>query len=107
MINNLTDGMAKQIIPSSELSDPLSCPRCKGTTLEIYGTWRREFRDVLNSGIVVDTELGDEMMQDVEQVVCGRCGVVFVISDDESYQREMELVGLRLQVGSADKKKVV
>jgi uncharacterized protein YbaR (Trm112 family) len=87
------------IVPASQvLSDPLRCPGCKGQTFTINGFYRRSFRQVVKDGAKELEELGEDTFLDIEVLICPKCQVKYLISDDMTYRLYHENHNLRAEV---------
>lgn len=91
--------LQERIVTASQvLSDPLRCPGCKGETFTINGFYRRAFRQIVKDGSKEFEELGEDTFLDIEVLICPRCQVKYLISDDMTYRLYQENHDLRAEV---------
>jgi hypothetical protein len=88
--------------------DPVCCPICKGQDLRLIGCVYRAFEYEVQKGLIVSSKLDmSEMTEQVHQVLCYTCEILFLLEDKELAQlREANFI-LAEQLSPTPKSRLV
>lgn len=85
---------AKEINP-----DKVCCPRCKGSTLVLYGKYLMACREVQENGIVTDRWTNqDDAAIDLQRIDCLVCSITFVIQEPVVHSLEKQVLELQREL---------
>ena len=84
---NETKVVRSEVVPADKIpTDPVCCPKCKGTTYSSEGYYRKAFtREVVNGNEVKET-LDDDNLMVMDVLVCPTCQIRWLISDEATYK---------------------
>jgi hypothetical protein len=103
------------LLPESAIlpGEVLKCPQCGGTSLDVYGYWRRNFMRVFVEGKEESLKMDDAYSEGVASIVCHACGQQCNIESDvliemakEQMKLQMEAHRMRGAVVAEEPKKV-
>jgi predicted nucleic acid-binding Zn ribbon protein len=67
-------------------TDPVCCPKCKGTTYLPEGYFRKAFTSEIVNGVEVKGTLDDDILMVMDATVCPTCQIRWCVKDKVIYK---------------------
>ena len=84
---NGTKVLRSEVVPANKIpTDPVCCPKCKGTTYSSEGYYRKAFTSEVVNGIEVKETLDDDILMVMDVMVCPTCQIRWFISDEATFE---------------------
>jgi uncharacterized protein YbaR (Trm112 family) len=90
------------ILADAVPSDPVCCPKCKGTTYSSEGYYRKAFTSEVVNGNEVKETFDDDTYRVMDVMVCPTCQIRWLISDEAIYKLYADYHHLLTQLASAN-----
>lgn len=74
------------ILADAVPTNPVCCPKCKGTTYSSEGYYRKAFTSEVVNGNEVKETLDDDTYRVMDVMVCPTCQIRWLISDEATYK---------------------
>lgn len=91
-----------RIVAASRIQEgPYKCPHCESIDLTLTGTFRRAFEQKYVEGKPAEgVQLAPQATQEINNLICAKCGIHTYIEADEVFEREQMIFDLQTQVAT-------